>query len=288
MLVTTERPTARQITARAWQSLLSALRQMAPFFLTAFVLLVAVSFGTNQLSHLLPFTPTDYARQLVKPGQVPLGGMLALLAFTTITTILSAIILAPVAVAMHRFILLGETRTGLYTITAISLRFAAWVALFRVTLQLFQMIQLLRPGMHVLVSLINIGYWVLVLWTLLLFPAVAVDEPSSSAAKRLDTALERAKGNFWLTFRAMFLTLVPLVVVMSLVFVVPMFKGGFNPGRDPAADVARFGSWPYLLWGGASGIVLVALGAAAASWLYSYAVSIKPAVPDRTKSDSLS
>lgn len=273
MLVTPERPTARQVTIRAWQSLFSAMRQMAPFFLTAFLLLVAVSFVTSQLSHLLPFTPADYARHLVKPGPVPLGGLLLLLAFTTVSTVLSAIILSPVAVAMHRFILLGETRTGLYAITAISLRFAAWVALFRVTMQLFQMIQLLRPGMTFVVSLINLGYWVLVLWTLLLFPAVAVEEPSNGAASRLDTALERTKGNFWLTFRAMFLTLVPLVLVMSLIVVGPMFKGGLNAARDPAADVARFGTWPYLLWAGASGIALVALGAAAASWLYSYALS---------------
>jgi len=288
MLVTNERPTARQIAARAWQSLFSAMRQMAPFFVTAFLLLVAVSFGTSRLSHLLPFTPTDYARHLVKPGPVPLGGMLLLLVFTTLTTILSAVILAPVAVVMHRLILLGEVRRGLYAVTATSLRFAAWVALFRVALQLFQMMQLLRPGMNFVVGLVNIGYWVLVLWTLLLFPAVAVEEPVSSAANRLDTALERTKGNFWLTFRAMLLTLAPPVLVMSLVFVVPMFKGGFDPARDPSADVARFGSWPFLLWGGASGVLLVALGAAAASWLYSYAVSRNSAGGERDHFDSMS
>jgi hypothetical protein len=133
----------------------------------------------------------------------------------------------------------------------------------------------------------NLGYWVLVLWTLLLFPSVAVDEPSSSAAKRLDTALERTKGNFWLTFRALFLTLAPLVLVMSLVFLVPMFKEGINPARDPSADVARFGTWPYLLWGAAGGILLVALGASAASWLYSYAASRNGPVSN-THSDSTS
>lgn len=279
MLVTTERPTARQITARAWQSLFSALRRMTPFFLTAFLLLMTVTFLTNRLSHLLPFTPTDYARHLVKPSPLPLSGLFLLLAFTTLSTILHAVILAPVAVTMHRFILLGETRTGLYAITAVSLRFAAWAALFQVTLGLFQMIQLLRPGMHLLVGLMNLGYWVLVLWTLLLFPAVAVEEASSGAANRLDTALERTKGNFWLTFRAMLLTLAPLVLVMSLVFLVPMLKDGINPARDPSVDVARFGTWPYLLWGGASSILLVALGAAAASWLYSYAVSRNSTVP---------
>lgn len=286
MLVTTERPSARQVTARAWQSLLSATRRMAPFFVTAFLLLVAVTFLSNRLSHLLPFTPADYARHLVKPGPVPLGGLLLLLAFTTLTTILHAIVLAPVAVAMHRFILLGETRTGLYAVNAVSLHFAAWAALFQVTLGLFQMIQLLRPGMHFVVSLMNLGYWVLVLWTLLLFPSVAVEEPSS-AAKRLDTALERTKGNFWLTFRAMFLTLAPLVLVMSLVFLVPMFKDGINPARDPSADVARFGTWPYLLWGAAGSILLVALGASAASWLYSHAISRTGPVLD-THSDSVS
>ena len=286
MLITNERPTARQIMARAWQSLLSAMHQMAPFFLTAFLLLVGLSFVTSRLSHLLPFTPIDYARHLVKPGPIPLSGMLLLLAFTTLSTILSAIILAPIAVVMHRFILLGEVRTGLYTITALSLRFAAWVALFRVTLQLFQMLQLLRPGMHLVVSLINIGYWVLVLWTLLLFPSIAVDEPSSSTGKRLDTALERAKGSFWLTLRAMFLTLVPLILVMSLFVMVPMFQNGFDGARDPAADVARFSTWPYLIWGGVSGVLLVALGAAAASWLYSYAVSRE--FPGKAHSDSAS
>lgn len=285
MLVTTERPTARQVTARAWQSLFSATRRMAPFFITSFLLLVAVTFLTNRLSHLLPFTPADYARHLVKPAPVPLGGMLLLLAFTTLSTILGAIILAPVAVVMHRFILLGEARTGIYTITGISLRFAAWAALFRVALQLFQMIQLLRPGMHFLVGLIDIGYWVLVLWTLLLFPAIAVEEPSSSAGRRLDTALERTKGNFWLTLRAMILTLAPLALVISFVILAPMLKDGINPARDPAQDVARFTSWPYLLWGAASSIALVALGAAAASWLYSYALS---KVPGSEHSDTAS
>src|SRR5512142_1543183 len=101
MLVTNERPTARQVTTRAWQSLFSAMRQMAPFFLTAFLLVVTVSLVSSRLSYLLPFTPVDYARQLTKPGPVPLGGIILFLVFTTLTTILHAIILAPVAVAMH-------------------------------------------------------------------------------------------------------------------------------------------------------------------------------------------
>jgi uncharacterized BrkB/YihY/UPF0761 family membrane protein len=121
--------------------------------------------------------------------------------------------------------------------------------------------------------MITLAYWVLVLWTLLLFPAIAVDEPVSSAAKRLDTALERTKGNFWLTFHAMILTLGPLILVMFLVLAGPMFKDGIDPARDPSADVARFATWPYLLWSGASYVLMVALGAAAASWLYSYALS---------------
>ena len=280
MLVTNGRPTAREIMERAWQSLFSAMRQMAPFFLTTFLLLTAVSFATSRLSQLLPFTPTDYARHLTKPGPVPLGGVLLFLTFTTIATILEAIILAPVAVAMHRFILLGETRKDLYAITTISLRFAAWAALLQVTQDLFAMTQLLRSGMNSLVGMITLAYWVLVLWTLLLFPAIAVEEPSSSAARQLDTALERAKGNFWLIFRAMILTLGPLVLVMMLVFVVPTFKEDIDPAHDPAVDVARFSTWPYLLWGGASSVLLVALGAAAASWLYSYAVSRNPTSPE--------
>jgi hypothetical protein len=283
MLVTNERPTARQITARSWQSLFSALRQMAPFFLICFVLLMVLSFATSRLAPLLPFSPTDYARHLVKPGPVPLGGMLLLLAFNTFGTVLAAIILAPVGVAMHRFILLGEAQTGLYSITAVSLRFAAWAALFQVTLEIFQMLQLLRSGTQPLVGLISVGYWVLVLWTLLLFPAIAVEEPAASAATRLDTALERTKGNFWLTFRAMILTLAPLIAVMMLVFTGPMFKEGLDPAHDPSVEVARFSSWPFLLLGGASSIALVALGAAAASWLYSYAISRNPTPPEKIR-----
>ena len=52
MLVTNERPTARQVTTRAWQSLFSAMRQMAPFFLTAFLLVLSRQTKVNSLQFI--------------------------------------------------------------------------------------------------------------------------------------------------------------------------------------------------------------------------------------------
>lgn len=272
MIVTSERPTGRQVAGRAWRNCFSAMRRMAPLFLCCILLLTAVSFFMGGQSHPSPAQEAWIRHPQGLPPSMNSWKTYALLGFSLV---LNSILLAPVAVAVHRFILLGETCKGLFFLNRITLRFSALMALFYfIDIGVTALRLKSSPIAAFFVPLI---YWSFIAWTLMLFPSIAVEEQSTSFAKRLDTAIGRVKGNFWLIVRAGLLTALPPFLILLLVVFTYSFS---DPKGQASANALILGmsSLPGLLALSALSAVSIALGAAVASSIYGYA-SGKPAAP---------
>src|SRR5262245_43529107 len=130
MLMMPERPTGRQIAGLAWRSVFSALHRMPLIFLGCFVLLAALGIVGTLLPH--PGLTPEQQDWVQHPSGMPPSGPWPYLVPLALTIILDAIVLSPVAVAVHRFILLGEIRKGLFFLSPVTLRFAGLVALFNI------------------------------------------------------------------------------------------------------------------------------------------------------------
>jgi len=254
MLVTTERPTARRIAGHAWRSLFQAAGQLAPLFLGSLALLVLI----NTRSVWLPGYQA-WVSQL--PGG-PLGLANALI--LTIVEFLGLILLAPLAVAIHRFVLLGEMCKNPILFNRTSLRFAALLVLFELAKLAGALVQLRIST--VVGVLYQIGCFIVICWTLLVFPSIAVEEKTADGLFR--TAAARARGNSWLIARSLLLTVYPLAVV----WVVLLLTYNFSLMALLRSGVPQsLLSCCYVLINNCFKIALIGLGAATASWLYSYA-----------------
>jgi hypothetical protein len=108
--------------------------------------------------------------------------------------------------------------------------------------------------------------WILLVWILLLFPAVAIGEESDGPVKRVETAIRRGRGHFWLFIRSLLMTLVPLFLAL-LVIVLAINATQTSPNAAAITPVTLWliqaGWWAIL-------VVTAALAAAAAAWLYSH------------------
>ena len=286
MLVTVERPTGLQVAGRAWRSIFSAVRQMIPLFIGSVLLLMAWNVAYQWLIGLLPWPSitVEMGSRAADPQEIsaPLTqGLLVGLLYVTVRVIA----LAPIAVAVHRFILLNEARKAPFFINRLTLRFAVWMALFEIAWTLIGQLYDVVPSLILAVPknpdiMLHSFFWwliglanlilmpVIVLRTMLLFPAVAVEEQNGQAPfARLKTATSRAKGSFWMTLIATVLALLPVFVFWNAVLLAPHYAFGVRADTMTAPLIG----WLYSTGESAVAVLMVALMAATASWLYSHA-----------------
>ena len=262
-----ERPTAFHIARRAWISLFQAVQQMPLLFLASFVALLACSYAVQWLPGG-ELTAAD--QEWMKHPSGPPPNFWRAMPSYAFSGLLYGVILAPLAVAVHRFVLLGEVQQKPFFLTKVTLQFALLFAFF----QLAQSFLILSMALSIMAhTLSNLIYGAAVCWTLLVFPSLAVEEPSDNFARRLDTAIGRAKGRFWLILSSLLLTVVLLFLVSVTVVTWPTFTEIQN---NPSAATEAFRSWPFIAWSDVIMIAITALAAATASWLYSHATGKMP------------
>jgi len=256
MLITLERPTDIQIARRAWKSMLEAARQMWPLFLgSLFVLIVVASRGLWLPGY------AAWQKQLL----TEMSPFIFSLIMTSVSNTISLILLAPLAVAVHRFVLLGEVRKTPYFFNRTSLKFAGMLLAFQILGFLVLPLQLWGAP-RAITLFHSLAYFAIVCWTMLVFPAVAVEE--KNAKGRLRTAILRARGNFWKILRCMLL----ISIVLGLPWFVLLMSYNICLGKLLQSGVPQFLlSSYYLLMNNAFRLLLAALGAATVSHLYSYA-----------------
>jgi len=147
----------------------------------------------------------------------------------------NAAISAPLAVAVHRLILKGEVTPGIISFNRhYQWMFFVWLcalALLNLALSsVFDGVRLLVPvaGMFTFfvrlvlsffILVLAIGVFVFSIKSALIFPAVAIEAPSSNWRDRLQTSWRQMDGNFWLFVRALLLAILPLVLATLIVAV---------------------------------------------------------------------
>lgn len=267
------RPSGTRIAKSAWSSVMDAVETMPTLFLSAMILGALLSVAT--------FGFPLYFRALAghgRPGDSTAAVGLHLSA-QFVSTLAWAAIAAPVAVAMHRLILLTERKDGVLSIGARHTRlFFVWLVAIRLVWALAEAAASLpqnvgaRALSMVVVALIAIVFSI---YLAMIFPAVATDVPSENARARIKTSLDLMNGNFWLFVRAAIVTFLPIIVASGLLEF--LFLRQIILSVDKAQMPGALGLVAAALLGCLS-VFSAALGAAIASWLYAWAQSKERAV----------
>lgn len=264
MFFTTERPKSWQVARRAWVSLFAALRQMAPLFLIGLGLMVGLNIAIDRLQTLLAIPTHDALKEIITNGRrLPWLNVSKAMAMDSAVLILRAIVAAPIALAVHRFILLGEVRR-IYFFSRLSLRLARWVFVLTLPILVLSWLILFATGAAGLPPLLYLLMFALIIFTLQslqLFPGLAVEEPSDTPSGRVETALERAEQMFWLTIFTLVLTFLPVALVQMIAVRAFAKLAEHAPLIVPVARAL-------------AGFIAVTLGAATISWLYSYGAQL--------------
>ena len=267
MLVTTARPNVFGIAKRAWTSLFAAAASMTLLFIIGYALMVGLDIAIDRMSHLLALPTDAVLKDMVKNGRrLPWLGVSEAFGRDIAVCFLRALIAAPLAVAMYRFILLGEVRR-IYFLSRLSFKFAVWVVLLQVPVMVLSWLILFAGNATALVPLLSVlggAMLLLLMQTAQLFPAVAVEEPTRDTSARLETALERSEGMFWLTLISLVLTFLPLILVRAII----MRAGTKLAQHAPLAVPVGLAT---------TGFVIVMLGSAVVAWLFSYGANKKSA-----------
>jgi hypothetical protein len=259
------RPTGRQIAARAYKSSIAAAGAMPLLFLSTLAVIVVLYVANLEANKLLPVSLADAARWKDRP----FTNLLPLQALALVALLLNALVMAPLAVAVHRFILLGEVETRALPLTAPHTKeFAAWIF----ALQLVQFVlgqqQFLPSPWNIVTAVLPFLLAVLCIWLTMVFPATAVGAPADGWRMRVRTSIGQVKGNFWLLVRSTILTLAPLLLLAIIPFFLLTVARGIPFGDERAAYAVL--DWRYALLSAPLNIALIALMAAAASWLYAW------------------
>ena len=262
------RVTAREVAVRALRSLRGAFLAMPLLFLVTLVLGAALGvamYGVVPLRDALAapkfedFSVAVIARHL--------GAYFAGIAIWSV-------IVAPLAVAIHRFILLDERRAGFPYARAATCNFLYWLAGLLLAVMAARAFCLLLGAVSFVRTLsefaVNAGALIVGLQIALIFPGIAIGVPAASVEKRLDTGFRMAEGKFLLLLRAYLLTQLPLLVLrVGLTKIAVGRMPDAVPGEPPPLlpDPTPF----QLAAAGAAGavsILAIALLAATLSWLY--------------------
>lgn len=240
----TQKPSGTEIAKRAWNSTFSAIRVMPMLFLSAAlgavfaaVILAGLAYAAQPLAFF-----------------IVLGNVLAWSALG-----------APVAVAVHRFILLDESTPGLLSYAPHHTRaFFLWLFALQVAAEILNAI----GTAQILLRLVTLVVIVIASVNLaMIFPAIATDVPCDHWQARLRQSWDRMQGHFWLFFRASIITFLPFLGVWVLIVAVAAIMGAIMRATGFSPLAGLIGLWVAVAIG-VMMIFFVALGAAVASWMY--------------------
>jgi uncharacterized membrane protein YhaH (DUF805 family) len=252
------------VVAKSWASALSGVFHLPMLSVSAGIGLVLMGWADSWLF----------------PGQVAilLGHnadalhLLVLVVHMLLVAAVSSLITAPLAVAIHRFVLLGERDDRFFWAWRPEVRrFYLWVLLFNVLALLPELCQFLTTGLSpgLVAALGFVGDVVVIFFSvrvMMIFPATAVN----SLRATVKECLRISRGHFWYFFGVLSLVMMPVFVIFMLMIVTSLS----NSGRSlfelrVMADILA--------------LIFVPILAAAASWLYRKFDSASP--PDRSTTE---
>ncbi len=191
-----------------------------------------------------------------------------------VLSVIQAFLIAPLAIAVHRFVLLGEV-TGGYSINPSSPRYLRFVTFSLVIILIYTVPGWIADMIHsplpsdstdpaeslryaayslLMIFLIIIPITIVVLRRLILFPAIAVD----ALGANWSNARKDTKGHTWRVAFVFVCTSIPLMV-LSLPFIWPL---------DLSSKPSEFNLSPFLIFSTIIAVPTVCAFAAAASHLF--------------------
>ena len=253
------RPPAWEIASRAWRSVFQAVGRMPLLFVSACVLFLALQVFAQAMAHYLRGGPRWFY-----------------LAELAIRTVLAAALTAPVAVAVHRWVLLNEVQPGivswrpaytrLFFLWALALRLAYLVVTLPSVLPVLDVTYRASRAAHMILWALVLGAVLTVAsaYVALVFPDVALGEPAASWRERLRKSVHRLQGNFWLLVWAAIMAFLPLVLVRILMAAVVLRSWSRVLFHVPVTRLAAQAANIVLT------VLWIGIAAALVSWLYSW------------------
>jgi hypothetical protein len=248
---------------RAWGATIDALVEMPLLFISACALMVGYE---SALAVLYSMAPKLISQRYELPISlipflerrlVELGG-----------ECVSALILAPVAVAVHRHVLLGRVTTGLISINSSQTRqFILWLIAIRIASEIPGAVAELAAHLSGFIAFfaIVLSAFLVILIAFrgsFIFPAVAIGAPSDGWRDRINASWHVTKGQVWKIFIISLIALVPL-----LIFVFGLYWGGIVPLHPYTSEMAS-ARWRYVVFVGVFSPLSTALAAAVVSLIY--------------------
>lgn len=262
------RVTAREVARRALGSLRGAFAAMPLLFLLTLILGAGLGVATTGV---IPLRDALAAPKFEEFSVGTIGRHLG--AYLLAILVWSALV-APLAVAIHRFILLEERRTGFPFARSETRNYFYWLAALLLAVLAARAFCLLTAAVSFVRMLsefaVNIGALIVGLQIALIFPGIATGVPAASVEKRLDMGFRMAEGKFLLLLRTILLTQLPLIVLRVVLLKiaagpVPVAELGEPPPLPPPVTPLRLAAAGMA---SAVGILAIAMFAAAMSWLY--------------------
>lgn len=252
-------PRAGMLISLAWNSTIAAVRAMPALFGSAALLALAVKLADIAMDYGADHLVSLFGR---------IGGGIAIALWGVVSLLLDACVLAPVAVAVHRMVLLEETTPGLISWKHPRIwRFAGWTLLLELVLGAvaLPMIASRETKLEMLALIVfgALGAVISIRW-LMIFPAVAVETPAASWKERILASWDGTRGHFWRLALALIGSLVMLFGPLVIVAVVLMFAASMSESFQLLYAVRL----AFDLFGAALEPVSIGLGAAIASWFY--------------------
>jgi hypothetical protein len=181
----------------AWQDALTARQRMPRLFLTTISAIAALN--------------------LIYFGVVIVGSLFGRGLFASLIGViyvgLQALFLTPLAIAAHRFLLLGEVNDN-YRFDTQEPRFTKFLTFLAA---LFIIPQLLHAAFGGLIGIIvSIVVAIITVRLVILFPAVAVDAPGAE----WQNAMADTKGHSWRVFLILLCLILPAAIIVSIVLVI--------------------------------------------------------------------
>jgi hypothetical protein len=237
-----KKPPVIKTAAIAWRDAFRAIEVMPVVAGIAFVLYLVMSLAISVIAN-------PYA--LVGSPWLPIVSIGA--------SIVQAVLLAPLAIAVHRFVLLGE-ETNRYPLDPKSsryLRFVGFAILVNILWLIPNTIESLATGLGIVAFVLVITVVIVAVRRAILFPAIAIDAPGATWSKaRLDT-----KGSSWRVAFIFVLTALPILVINGLLAWLWLL---LTPQAQPSAGSLLF----FSVVGAVIAIAALCAFAAAASHIY--------------------
>jgi hypothetical protein len=258
------RPGVFALAARAWRSALAAFLGMLPLFAMVAAAFLALNYAfpilEQKLAVIRPASSSVFVLMVVPHAWVFGLEKLAL-----------GLAAAPAALATMRHVLIDD---GWRLSPGPLLRFWFWVAAVLVLSlgALFLSGFAATPELQ-LASLVLQGIAIVIpVLFLMIFPAVAADEPATGFAARMDKALERWDGNLWRTVIVLALTAGPALLLQRLPTAIILRRPGANADMAQKFHATLIGS----AVDSALMVLFIAIVSAGVAWAFASARLPRP------------